>query len=263
MRRQLVVAIDKFASQRVRRRQERDQASQTWTPEPCRRGKGRAAERFWLRRDVVADDNPDGCWRYDTVPRVCRRAACLIPAPDPDHVRFRVTKLEAARRQLETAIDLWFAGGDPVAIHTLVFAAHEIIHRLYRNAGHKGLLFDAPMVAEESRKDFARVLKADAAFFKHAERDSELGIAHEFHSGRNDLFLAMSLFGLASITDKSTDKEWAALAWFMVRHPDWFVRKDPSNASLNTTLDTLRSVPKHEFLRVAAELRSAIRVRAS
>jgi hypothetical protein len=52
-----------------------------------------------------------------------------------DDTKIVVTKLDAARRQLKTAIKLWFEDGDPVAIHTLIVAAYEIIDIL---AGAKG-----------------------------------------------------------------------------------------------------------------------------
>jgi hypothetical protein len=35
----------------------------------------------------------------------------------------RIGKLDAARRQLQAAIMLWFTEGDPVAIHTIASAA--------------------------------------------------------------------------------------------------------------------------------------------
>jgi hypothetical protein len=45
-----------------------------------------------------------------------------------DETKITISKFDAARRQLNTAITLWFADGDPVAIHTLAYAAYEIIH---------------------------------------------------------------------------------------------------------------------------------------
>jgi hypothetical protein len=62
-----------------------------------------------------------------------------------------VTKLDAARRQLRTALRLWFHDGDPVSIHALLAAAHEIIHRLYRNKGLRNLMFDNENIEEEHR----------------------------------------------------------------------------------------------------------------
>jgi hypothetical protein len=38
-----------------------------------------------------------------------------------------ISKLDAAKRQLETVIRLYFSNGDPVAIHTLTGAAHTVV----------------------------------------------------------------------------------------------------------------------------------------
>ena len=57
---------------------------------------------------------------------------------------FKIKKIDAARRQLLTAIEVWFLDGDPVSIHSLAHAPHEIIHRLFRNQGGSALLFDSP-----------------------------------------------------------------------------------------------------------------------
>jgi len=40
--------------------------------------------------------------------------------------RIRVSKVEAANRPLDTAIELFFAEGDPLAVHTLAGAASVI-----------------------------------------------------------------------------------------------------------------------------------------
>jgi hypothetical protein len=41
-----------------------------------------------------------------------------------------ITKPDAARRQLETAIKLYFDEGDPASVHTLCCAAYELIQVL-------------------------------------------------------------------------------------------------------------------------------------
>ena len=48
-----------------------------------------------------------------------------------------VTKIDAARRQLATAIDLWFNDKDAVSIHTLAYAAYDVIHGLSKRRGRK------------------------------------------------------------------------------------------------------------------------------
>ena len=44
--------------------------------------------------------------------------------------KIRVTKVEAARRQIDTAIRMLFSNEDPVAVHTLAMAALRIVRDL-------------------------------------------------------------------------------------------------------------------------------------
>jgi hypothetical protein len=46
-----------------------------------------------------------------------------------------ITKLDAARRQLRTAVTLFFQHGDEVAVHTLTAAAHQILIDLLKPQG--------------------------------------------------------------------------------------------------------------------------------
>ena len=46
-----------------------------------------------------------------------------------------VSKLEAGKRQLETAITLYFNYGDPVSIHSLSAAAYVIFRDLNKRRG--------------------------------------------------------------------------------------------------------------------------------
>jgi hypothetical protein len=92
-------------------------------------------------------------------------------APDEFGPTIKLTKLDAACRQLRTAIHLWFTGGDPVSTHALAFAAHELIHRLYKLKGLDNLLFDTYAIKDEYRGEWAKTLKKEAAFLKHADTD--------------------------------------------------------------------------------------------
>src|SRR6266478_5939088 len=76
----------------------------------------------------------------------------------------KLKKLDAAQRQLRTAITLWFHDGDPVAIHALAFAAYEVIHTVSkkRNPYRRDLLFDTLLIKDEYRKDFCIKLKEHA-----------------------------------------------------------------------------------------------------
>jgi hypothetical protein len=134
--------------------------------------------------------------------------------------KIRLTKSEAARRQLRMAIKLWFMEEDPVSIHTLAQAAHEIIHTLFKRKGLEDLLFDSDLIKDEYRKDWSRRLKADANFFKHADKDPDT--EREFDPRVNQYLLLFSIAGISRMKERLEDIEpkfgswpWGALIFFV------------------------------------------------
>ena len=106
----------------------------------------------------------------------------------------KLGKVDVARRQLQTAITLWFTEGDPVSVHTLVFAAYEVFHFVSksRNPNRRDLLFDT-RVKDKYRKEWLGIIKKSAHFFKHANRDPD-GVL-DFHPEMNEGFI---LFAIAA-----------------------------------------------------------------
>jgi hypothetical protein len=49
-----------------------------------------------------------------------------------------IDKAEAARRQLETAIDLYFDNADSLSVHTLAFASLKVLFDLYPHRNQDG-----------------------------------------------------------------------------------------------------------------------------
>ena len=137
-----------------------------------------------------------------------------------DSERFNVTKLDAARRQLATAITLWFHDGDTVAIHTLAFAAYEIIHVISKKRNRtQGLLFDSHLIKDEYRGEWNKHLKGPANFFKHAKNDADGSI--EFSATWPLMFILFSIAGLKACNEVLNDDESAFLFWVMVHKPNW------------------------------------------
>ena len=85
----------------------------------------------------------------------------------------KVGKLDAARRQLETAIRIYFSEGDPVATHTLAAAAHQLLADLSKARGSAPMLTDSllRMIRQDQVKQARDRFNAAANFFKHADRD--------------------------------------------------------------------------------------------
>ena len=77
-----------------------------------------------------------------------------------------ICKRDAADRQLDVAIKLWFNGEDPIAIHTLACSAYQIVHDL---CPEEELLYRSLVFKEEYRKKAISHLKSSYNFFKHAD----------------------------------------------------------------------------------------------
>ena len=101
-----------------------------------------------------------------------------------------ISKIEAAFRQLRTAVLLFFSDQDPVAVHTLAAAAHEILRQLAERKGIPVGLAPAEMVAVlpgMTPEEAKAALSVTAGFFKHAGRDPNDSI--HFQPEINDHFL--------------------------------------------------------------------------
>jgi len=135
-----------------------------------------------------------------------------------DSQEITISKLDAARRQLKTAAEIWFMEGDEVSVLALAYASHEIIHRLFRNAGHSDLIYDSILVDDKDRADFNKSLKEVPNFFKHA-RNENMEDTIAFQPGIAAMFILMSAYALAVLEHKLNNAEMAVLVWFSLHFP--------------------------------------------
>jgi hypothetical protein len=85
-----------------------------------------------------------------------------------------ITKLEAAEREIVTAIQLFFEGGDQIAVHVLAAAARTITSILCEKRGIKSFLDDVKdQFPEQPKRDLYRMMTRHANFFKHADDDPD------------------------------------------------------------------------------------------
>lgn len=169
---------------------------------------------------------------------------------DDRHPTLTISKLDAARRQLQTAIALWFSGGDPVATHALAYAAYEIIHAVSkkRNPNRRDLLFDSAQVSEENRKEINNALKSHANFFKHGDRDSEAVI--DFKPALTEGFLVFAVAGFDLCGEAQSDEFVAFKNWMRLHKPGFMAeaeRKAFEERMSVEQLAQLRAIPKHKY----------------
>ncbi len=136
-----------------------------------------------------------------------------------DVVRKDITKEEAARRQIETAIRLLFANDDAICIHVIASSAQIIVTDVCRNHG-KNTVTDmlAEYIRPEALKDFRRILKSPYNYFKHAKRDTDTELAH-FDEGMNDIILWFAVIDYITAFSKPTATMLCFLAWFIAVNP--------------------------------------------
>jgi hypothetical protein len=162
-----------------------------------------------------------------------------------------ITKLDAARRHLTTAIKLWFADGDPVSMHSLGYAAYEVIHVLSKNANRKEtLIYDTEFIREEFRSDFYKLVRKAPNFFKHADRDPDGTV--EFTPQFTEMFFLFSILGLETMGLKLGGEEKAFLLWLSIHNPgtmaDGAMQKFLQGFPVEVMEET-RSIPKAEFFK--------------
>ena len=126
-----------------------------------------------------------------------------------------IWKLEAARRQLETAVNLYFHEGDPVSIHTLTCAAYEVIRDINNS---QPMLKDwmKDYINPEYVNEIARKLNEAQNFFKHADRDSDGTLA--FEPRTTQILLLDACWTYKRIAEERLPllaifEVWAAITW--------------------------------------------------
>ena len=136
--------------------------------------------------------------------------------------RLKVNKAEASRRQLETAIILYFDYGDPVSIHSLAAAAHQVLEDLYARNGGKTPM-NATLVAHLPPA-LAQAIRAATRqpqnFFKHGNRDPDDLL--EFTPELTEVVLLDAIMTYGRLTN---DIPWlfdAFAKWFGLHHPSWY-----------------------------------------
>ena len=163
-------------------------------------------------------------------------------------MKIRVTKLDAALRQLNTAITLWFRDGDEVAIHTLAAASHQIVYDIVRKKNGPDLLYDSIIFKDEYRKHAVAILKAPQNFFKHADSDPTGEI--EFSADLAELFFMHTMVGLDFLCVPSDGIRSCFVHWFGIHHKEYLTEKGTQRYVTGIPMPAKRllgSLPKADF----------------
>ena len=163
--------------------------------------------------------------------------------------RIQVSKLEAAKRQLNVAIRLLFDAGDPVAVHTLVGAASVIISDLVEKH-HPEKSWDK--FAQEANKitasEYFQVMRKPQNFLKHAREDADATLDFDLNDTESVAFWAVMNLGNFGVLSMEAS---VLQLWYLACHaPTLDANIEPYDRALEVFGD-LRGKPRVERLAVA------------
>lgn len=133
----------------------------------------------------------------------------------------RLTKPEAARRQLETAVEMWFHGGEPISIHTLAAAAHRVVHDVAEHRGLEGAaLTDAKRLSAWGYhpQEYKKAIRKSETFFKHALNDPDE--VHDFSEDETQFILWSAIDCYHRLASDKSPLLSQFMAWMGFKYPD-------------------------------------------
>lgn len=138
-------------------------------------------------------------------------------------MKISIGKIESARRQLETAIVLYFNERDILSIHTLMGASSRIIKDLLKSKlGEQSYLerkFEGILDAG-NMKILRDSYNSDQNFLKHADKDPDGNIL--FNTFKSEIQLYMTIQDYYRLTKEKSDLMSAYEVWLMMNNRETF-----------------------------------------
>jgi hypothetical protein len=143
--------------------------------------------------------------------------------------RIEVSKLDAIRRQLLTAVELYFTDGDYVSIHALAAAAYDVCKDILINAnGSTGMLLQFEHEEDPKRKKEIRDhVRSIQNFFKHADNDPDINSVISYSPAITELLLYECCAHFYRHDPRGFQLCAMYVAWYCAWHPEFrVVHKD-------------------------------------
>lgn len=141
----------------------------------------------------------------------------------------QISKVEAARQQLDVAAKLFIAGEDRLAIHTLSAAAEEILGKLAERAGRESMFQRMKLAAEQklgksiSSAELSTLVNKSRNALKHANDPVE--DTFEYDPGHAVVMLFRALVNYQLATGTLTEPMEAARELLSKNYPALFEQK--------------------------------------
>jgi hypothetical protein len=149
----------------------------------------------------------------------------------------KIAKLEAAKRQLDAAIRIFFKSEDMLAVHIVSRAAFRVLYDLTKDDAVIKQALDAHI-----KKVGLKRFNEKTNFLKHADQDPAGEIDENFHTF-TEAGIGMAI-GLFKHRDKNLTAEMAAfLAWSAIMRPGFYDLSEATNQLLDEWRKNSRTDP--------------------
>ncbi|KVR45531.1 hypothetical protein [Burkholderia multivorans] len=142
-----------------------------------------------------------------------------------------VTKIDAARRQLITAIRLFFDGGDPVSVYSLASNAWEVIDVLCTSAGVESFSKQTRGNLPNGHTLKYYVNEPCRNFFKHAEQDPNPDSSVELREANVAAILFLAAEDYLRFRQGGPVEAQVFQLWFIAVFPEKVAADDPAAQS--------------------------------
>jgi hypothetical protein len=158
-----------------------------------------------------------------------------------------ISKLDAAKRELEMAISLFLSNSDIVCIHSLTASAHNLLRDLGKKQGIKSFTKDiaVDMVKPEKRDEFRKTITKADNFFKHADRDE--GEILKFYFRATEIVLWDACRMYHALTKELPPLIQIYNAWFYFKNPD-MLEDEKAQQLFKKATTTLDQENRKQFL---------------
>ena len=162
-----------------------------------------------------------------------------------------ITRFEAIRDQISSAIRMFFLWDDLVSAVTLAGAAERVMSDLQPQDGIIGV--DAYSIRsmvnlyikEEHHKDAAKLFRKDYDFFRHADRNATQ--SHELKESSVTWLIFIAICSFEFLKQEKTMEMRAFIWWFMATNPYWLKADAPDLPLIMKLKEQISERSKREY----------------